>query len=126
MIYGKVNDFLQQIGGALPGPNWRIVPEERPGVNYKCEAIDDVNGKWVEFTLPKIWDNGLSFMEEFTPDQVMAIFTRAQTQVETSVWVTTMAAASTISNQDDRTIAGMVWLLNEGLIDQETYDRIMG
>ena len=128
IVYGEVG-LSRQISTRResPGDAWRKMKGLKPEKRYWiCEEVDAINGVWVEVTPPIVWDNGLAFMEEFTPDELTAIFTLAQTQIDTNIWITTMAAASSFTNQDQRTLDGMAYLLYQGLITQARYDIIMG
>ena len=112
---------------------WREMERLLPDPTSICAELPDeqdpdygVKGVWVSFTPPIVWENGLAFMEEFTPDELVMVFTLAQTQIDTNIWITTMAAASSFTNQDQRTLDGMAYLVFKGLITQARYNTIMG
>lgn len=99
---------------------------ERPKEgDWICEAVDEIYGLWVERVPVKIWENGLTFMEEFTPEELLTIFNHGKLVTETIIWITAMAAAASIESTDPRTINGMAYLVYQGLITQARYDEVM-
>jgi hypothetical protein len=67
----------------------------------------------------------LDFRNRFSMNEKLAIYTIGETNVAAKVWLDDLAAAGYVSLEDERTIAGVNWLVSAGILTQQRADEIL-
>ncbi len=122
-IYAMVGDYLQVICDECPA-GYVEMQCMRPDGDY----VADANGIWVDNTINTERDrhmSGKEFMELFTPEELIAIYTHASTNINVTIWLHRLVGAEYVVRTDESLQIGMAYMVYQGLVTIERHNEIM-
>ena len=122
-IYAMVGDYIQVICDECPA-GYVEMQTMRPEGDF----VADANGTWVDNSLNSLRNQEMSakaFMELFTPEELIAIYTHAETHIEVKIWLHRLVGAEYVVRTDQSLQIGMAYMVYQGLVTQIRHNEIM-
>lgn len=122
-IYAMIGDYLQVICEECP-PGYVEMQTMRPEGDF----VADENGQWIDNTINSERErhmSGKQFMELFTIEELLAIYTHAETHIEVKIWLDRLVGAEYVVRTDAALLEGMAYMVFQNLITIERHNTIM-
>lgn len=122
-VYAKVGEFLQTICGECPEGHI-----EMNGMRPDGDYVAGADGTWIDNTTASLQSkhmSGKEFMELFTPEELIAIYTHASTNINVQIWLHRLVGAEYVVRTDASLQTGMAYMVYQGLVTIERHNQIM-
>lgn len=123
-IFAEIGGTGQLIGDYDEVPDGYIeVLEMRPGNDYIGAVVDGV-GQWA-YKKPVLKMSSLEFTSRFTPAELVAIYTHAESNIAVKIWIDQVMGADFVVLDNTTLLEGMAYMVFQGLMTQSRYDEIL-
>lgn len=122
-VYAMIGDYIQVICEECPNGYIEMV-SMRPEGDYVAGA----DGTWIDNSLNSLRNqhmSGKEFMELFTPEELIVIYTHASTNINVTIWLHRLVGAEYVVRTDESLQIGMAYMVYQGLVTQVRHDEIM-
>ncbi len=118
-----VGDYIQVICDECP-QGYVEMQTMRPEGDY----VAGENGQWIDNTINTERNkhmSGKEFMELFTPEELIAIYTHAEAHIEVKIWLHRLVGAEYAIRTDLALQTGMAYMVYQNLLSIERHNEIM-
>lgn len=122
-VYAVIGGVYQSICDTCPPDHI-----EMEGMRPEGDFVASANGTWVDNSVNTERNRHLSgkeFMELFTPDELVAIYTHAEAHIEVKIWLHRLVGAEYVIRTDSALQTGMAYMVYQNLLTQERHNAIM-
>jgi hypothetical protein len=122
-VFAIVGEYIQSICDVCP-----VGHIEMNGMRPEGDYVAGADGTWIDNTTASLQSkhmSGKEFMELFTPEELIAIYTHASTNINVTIWLHRLVGAEYVVRTDASLQIGMAYMVYQGLVTIERHNEIM-